>query len=71
VEKEANTDSPISVEVPDTLKSVDSREDTKRFLTPVVGYAQFNYDVRLGVQALWKRQLIRHEVYKCHTIVKH
>jgi len=71
--KKQNTDSPYSVEVPDTLKSVAFIEkDTKRFPdSSGWGYAQFNYDVASGAfKPFGNDSSFATKCYKCHTIVK-
>ena len=71
--KKPNTDSPYSVEVPDTLKSVALIEkDTKRFPdSSGWGYAQFNYDAASGTfKPFGDDSSFATKCYKCHTIVK-
>jgi hypothetical protein len=71
--KKKNTDSPYSVEVPDTLKSVAFIEkDTKRFPdSSGWGYAQFSYDAASGTfKPFGSDRSFAAKCYKCHTIVK-
>jgi hypothetical protein len=71
--KKKNDDSPYSVEVPDTLKSVSFIEkDSKRFPdTGGWGYAQFNYDAASAtLKPFGDDSSFAMKCYKCHTIVK-
>jgi hypothetical protein len=71
--KKQNTESPYSVEVPDTLKSVAFIEkDTKRFPdSSGWGYAQFNYDVASGTfKPFGANSSFATKCYQCHKIVK-
>jgi hypothetical protein len=71
--KKPNTDSPYSVEVPDTLKSVAFiQKDTRRFPdSSGWGYAQFNYDATSGTfKPFGNDSSFATTCYKCHTIVK-
>ena len=71
--KKKNSESPYSVEVPDTLKSVAFIEkDTKRFPdSSGWGYAQFNYDAASGAfKSFGNDSSFATKCYKCHTIVK-
>jgi hypothetical protein len=71
--KKQNTESPYSVEVPGTLKSVAFIEkDTKRFPdSSGWGYAQFNYDAASGTfKPFGDASSFATKCYKCHTIVK-
>jgi hypothetical protein len=71
--KKQNPDSPYSVEVPDTLKSVAFiQKDSKRFPdSSGWGYAQFNYDAASGTfKPFGDDSSFANKCYKCHTIVK-
>ena len=71
--KKQSAESPYSVEVPDTLKSVAFIEkDTKRFPdSSGWGYAQFNYDAASGTfKTVGDDSSFATKCYKCHTIVK-
>jgi len=71
--KKQSAESPYSVEVPGTLKSVAFIEkDTKRFPdSSGWGYAQFNYDAASGTfKPYGDDSSFATKCYKCHTIVK-
>jgi hypothetical protein len=71
--KKASTESPYSVEVPDTLKTVSFIEkDSKRFPdSSGWGYAQFNYDAASGTfKPFGADKSFGMKCYQCHTIVK-
>jgi hypothetical protein len=71
--KKPNPDSPYTVDVPDTLKSVAFiLKDTKRFPdSSGWGYAQFNYDAASGTfKPFGDGSSFATKCYKCHTIVK-
>ena len=71
--KKQSSESPYSVSVPDTLKSVSFIEkDTKRFPdSSGWGYAQFIYDAASGTfRPFGDDSSFATKCYKCHTIVK-
>jgi hypothetical protein len=71
--KKTNEESPYSVKVPGTLKSVAFiQKDTKRFPeSSGWGYAQFNYDEASdSFKPFGDDSSFGNKCYKCHTIVK-
>jgi hypothetical protein len=71
--KKQSSESPYSVDVPDTLKSVAFIEkDTKRFPdSSGWGYAQFTYDAASATfKPFGDDSSFANKCYKCHTIVK-
>jgi Cytochrome P460 len=71
--KKESTESPYTVAVPDTLKSVAFiQKDSKRFPdSSGWGYAQFDYDAASGTfKPFGEDSSFATKCYKCHTIVK-